>query len=601
MRDNLQNRSPQAFGRRLISILLLLVSWTAFGGPPLELGNASPPAKGAGAPGSYHLYLPLVMRPPAAPADLEITQSVQQPGNPVTLVANRPTFVRYTLTDPSAHSGVEALLYGSRGGTSLPGSPIAAINNPRTLESSADRSSLNDTFNFNLPTSWISGTVQLWTSASNGTGYSVQGGPRTVAFLSNDPLPIRVLPIAYTCTSGGSGTTTPSGPFTYLDDVAFKLYPVPSTDLDVHAPVSYSGPCINGQPNPSYDGGDWDSMLHAVRDVWSAEGQPNRYYYGLVNSYCGGSCIAGLGYVGWYKAAVGWNGGGQSDASSTHAHELGHNHGLPHAPGCGAGNPDPNYPYAGGLIGDSGHPNYGYDILSGSLKVFSSYYDIMTYCGSKWISDYNYEGLYDFEQAQAAIQSPNPVQDSLLVTGSIDDDGTVRLQPAFRLGIPASEPRPGTFKLELLDSAGAVLSSTDFEPITAAADGIGGAQGGQEQSFTLTIPYVAGVEVIRVVQAGAPLTEIRADQFALDRPIGPIQAQLHAGYLLASWSGAPGASYLVRLSSDEGDHWQVIGVNLTQPRIDLPISEGADYLLEILASDGVHTKRVLVRPDVTLP
>ena len=45
-------------------------------------------------PGSYKVFIPLVIVPPRPPLDLEVTQAVQQPGNPVTLIAGRTTIAR---------------------------------------------------------------------------------------------------------------------------------------------------------------------------------------------------------------------------------------------------------------------------------------------------------------------------------------------------------------------------------------------------------------------------------------------------------------------------------------------------------------------------
>jgi hypothetical protein len=568
--------------------------------------DASPPfSASADAPGTT-LYLPFIANAPGAPSDLEVTQVVQQPGNPVLLIEGRATFVRYTLTDATAHTGVNAYLHGSRGGSPLPGSPISAMNNPRTLEASANRADWNDTFNFELPASWTSGTVELWGAASNGGSYDIVEGPVMVSFSPSNPLPLMVVPIAYTCTSGGTGTTTPSGsPYAYLDDVAYKYYPVPSTDLDMHAPVSYSGPCYNGQPYPSYnttDGGDWYDMLYLITNLWNTEGRPNRYYYGLVQIYCGGSCIAGLGWVGGSKAAVGWNGGSQYSASGTHAHELGHNHGLPHAPGCGAGNPDPLYPYANGKIGDAANPNFGYDIITDAIRVYSSYYDFMTYCSSDWISDYNYEKLYQHHQAQGDISLDliHPPDGTLLISGSLRPDGSVSIRPAFHLDVPAATPQMGDYTLELRDGAGAVLAEHPFGMTTIAVDGVGGAQGGESRAFSLSIPYTSGVESITVSRAGTKLGTRQASGVDPREAFGSASARFESGSVQAAWGARAGLTYLVRLSLDGGGTWQTVAAGLKHPALDLPMPAGTspmDLRLEIYASDGVHTERLDFGPN----
>ena len=71
------------------------------------------------------------------------------------------------------------------------------------------------------------------------------------------------------------------------------------------------------------------------------------------------SGIAGIGYVGG-KTALGWD--NLPTGSSVAAHEWGHNWGRNHSPCGGPSNPDPNYPYAGGMTGA-----YGLDVASATL------------------------------------------------------------------------------------------------------------------------------------------------------------------------------------------------------------------------------------------
>ena len=605
-----QSRRPT--GLIITLSFLVLTIWGSFASGPFITGEAGPAELPDLDPTGTTIYLPLVFGPEREPSDLEVTQAVQQPGNSVLLVADRSTFVRYTLTSETAHTDVIASLHGYRDGFPLPGSPLLAMNNPRTLESIANRTDWNDTFNFELPASWTTGTVALSGSASNGTTYDVVEGPITVTFNENDPLAITIVPIAYTCTSGGTGTTTPAGPFDYLVEDAYKLYPVPSTDLEVHAPLAYSGPCdADGDPTPLYNQtppppSDWHEMLYEIRDLWSLEGSPNRYYYGLVEIDCGGSCIAGLGYLGGNKAAVGWNGWGVShnSASGTHAHEVGHNHWLAHAPGCGAGNPDLSYPYGSGLIGDAAYPNYGYDILTDGIKPYPIHYDFMTYCSSEWISDYNYEKLYAWEQAQASM-APEIVgapMDALLISGWLRDDGSVEIRPAFRLDVLATPSGSGPYTLELLDGDGTRLAAYPFDVVSALADSYGGGLGGEVESFHLTIPYTPEIDQIRVVKDGAVLGELRAKPIPPGLSLAPAQAHIEQGVLHATWAGPAGAAYLVRLSLDGGATWQTVGVNLERPSIHLPMSAAAagDVRLEILASDGIHSERIDVGPVSTI-
>jgi hypothetical protein len=568
-----------------------------------DVAHAVAPAPACGTV-SCTTHLPRVFGsspPPASPPALEITQGVQQLDSSVVLIAGRPTFARLTLTSTAPHAGVSAWLYGSRGGVALPGSPIAALNNPRTLEPTANRADLGDTFNFELPTSWASGSIALEVQAGNGSGYSYTGTPVDAQFVQADPLPVTIVPIVYTCTSGGSGTTTPPGPYGYVTDFTYRVYPVPNVALATHASISYSGPCnSSGVPKPEY--GDWVDMLYAVTSVSSSDS----YYYGLVEIDCGGGCIAGIGWVGGYKAAVGFDGIPplHSGAGETHAHEVGHNHGRAHAPGCNASNPDAGYPYVSGgkgLIGDGAHANFGFDVDSLSIYPYTSYYDIMSYCGPEWISDYTYEALLAWDQAQPDLTDiPQPAR-AFLVSGSIDPAGRVAFRPAYVLDAPIELPEGGDHTLELLDAAGHVVAAYPFQPVTADVDRTGGASS-QQMGFHLAVPYVEGVAAMRVRRAGATLGELApgARAPALDADASALD--LLAASPTVAWSAADfdgdAVHYLVRASVDGGATWQVIGVDLTRPAITLNRSDlgGQSVLVEVLASDGVHTTPLRLGP-----
>jgi len=547
---------------------------------------------------SCTLFLPIVFKSSQEPTQLEVTQAVQQPDNSVLLVANRPTFARLTLTSTIAYTNVTAYLYGTRDGSPLPGSPIAALNNPRTLKSTVNRGVLNDTFNFQLPSAWLNGTIQLYGSASGPGGFSFSGLPVTFQFISANPMHVTIVPIAYTCTSGGSGTITPPGPYAYLTDFTFRVYPVASIPTSTHASLSYSGPCYNSLPDPTST--DWSNMLYDVRDTWSAEGRPNRYYYGLVKIDCTGGCISGIGYVGYYQVAVGFDGIGasHSSASETHAHEVGHNHGRGHAPGCGASSPDPSFPYVTdgkGYIGNSAHPNYGFDLKTQAIYPYSTYYDMMSYCGPEWISDYTYEALWDYDNLYMT-RSDAPTGRALMVSGQLDPSADqVSFRPAYVLDLPIQLPTPGDYTLELLDADAQVIAAYPFEPVRAQADRFGAGMAFESVSFNLTVPYDDRIASIRVRRGEAVLGALTAGAQAPSLEAGAATWRTEPGKTLVTWSGrdtdGDELRYLVRASTDGGVTWQVIGVNLTTPALELRSNEwsGQHVLIQVLASDGVHT------------
>ncbi len=66
----------------------------------------------------------------------------------------------------------------------------------------------------------------------------------------------------------------------------------------------------------------------------------------------------------------------------TFAHELGHDVNLRHAPGCGAGGPDWDYPHEDATIGV-----WGYDVTAGAAGLKPpGIFDYMSYCDPTWVS-----------------------------------------------------------------------------------------------------------------------------------------------------------------------------------------------------------------------
>lgn len=581
------------------------------GGTPSHATRAAPvsaPSGGCGAV-SCTSYLPIVSRDYPPQPQFEVTQAVQQPDNSVPLVANRAAFVRLTLTSTLAYTNVNAWLHGARNGVPLPGSPVAALNNPRTLAPTVDRSALGDTFNFQLPSSWPNGTVALKAYAANPSSWQFDSAYKMFQFVQADPLHVTIVPIAYTCTSGGSGTTTPAGPYGYLTGFAYRTYPVPSVPTSTHASLSYSGPCAGGVPDPVWE--DWEGILDAVTGAWEADGFPNSYYYGLVKVACAGGCYSGVGWLGGLKAAAGWDGWdtAHSSASETHAHEVGHNWERDHAPGCGAGYADPYFPYVSGgrgYIGDGAHPNYGFDINTRAIHVYATYYDLMGYCGPEWISDYTYKALLAYNQGQIALGSAvAPGDRVLMISGRIHpSSGQVAFWPAYTLEVPdaARLPDPGEYTIELHDASGHVKSAYPFAPTRAHADSFRGGAASEFLGFHMTLPYAERVASVRVRRGGAILGVLEAGQRAPTLYAGASTQSADARSVRVNWSGrgADGEAlhYLVRASTDDGATWQTIGVNLSTPSIDLVHDDfgGQRVLVQVLASDGLRTTSLRLGP-----
>ena len=118
-----------------------------------------------------------------------------------------------------------------------------------------------------------------------------------------------------------------------------------------------------------------------------------------------------------------------------------------------AGNPDPNYPYAGRR-----HRRLRLDVAAQTLKP-PTYTDLMGYCNNEWISDYTYTGCWT-----TAARTPTSrrafaqaMQPCLLVWGRIVDGQPV-LEPAFQVVTrPALPARTGPYTRRGRDAAGRLV------------------------------------------------------------------------------------------------------------------------------------------------
>jgi len=328
-------------------------------------------------------YLPLVIAPvdDLAISRLEITQAVQNVGNNVPLVQDRPAFVRvYAWTtglNPS--EPVSVTLSASRGGQSLGTLYLGPGAAPRAT----NPGDLTSTFNFWPPAAWLSGRVAF--VAKVDAGENIQeldetnnAFTETVTFEAVPPLDLTLVPINYT--HEPHGTYFPGPTSDTVSGRVIHFFPLNAVNVSIRSPIDFSGDLSLGS--------EWSELMRKVADVKNADGSPGgQVYYGVIpTSNDNGDhyprAWGGYAAIGWIRAGVGIEG-----AETLAAHEIGHNFGLRHAP---CGNPagvDDNYPYPDGSIGQ-----YGYDVFN--QKLWAPYapdyaVDLMTYCWPEWISDYH--------------------------------------------------------------------------------------------------------------------------------------------------------------------------------------------------------------------
>jgi hypothetical protein len=507
------------------------------------------------------VYLPVVMQPSIdlTIGSLEATQSVQTPNNGVPMVAGRSTVVRIYAQTSSTQpvSGVRVSLAASRNGSPLSGSPL--ILGPGSVSTAPSRGVYTSSFNALLPSAWLSGKVTLLATVDSSnvvfeSNESNNTAAVTLDFNSVPALSLKIVPINYTHTPNGH---TYPGPATdTISDWIMRSYPLSAINTSFHPSVNFTGNLGNGS--------DWSSLLNLVSNLKDSEGAPNaQVYYALVPIKNGSDVwfhggISGIGWIGWrasvgleLPASLGW---GQDATGQNAAHEIGHNLGRQHAPCGGPSGVDPNYPYANASIGQ-----YGLDISKSRIwspVAPDNTKDLMSYCGPAWLSDYNYQGLYNNQRAVGLSVNDLPVTNSLLIRATVKGDGAPTLLPAYSLrGSPTLVTAPTDYAIELLDQQGNVIASDAVTLLEAEENGI------VAHSIHAVVPRPAQpIAKLRVLRSGRLVAERVFNRLA-PRLAAQVTVEQATHVLTLHW-GEPDVPALVRYTVDDGKSWTTLGLDV---------------------------------------
>lgn len=274
-----------------------------------------------------------------------------------------------------------------------------------------------------------------------------------------DPLTLVIVPIRYQADGSNRVPDISTGHIDEIQEAMYALYPTNEVTVRVENPLDWPDAITPG-------GGGWGNLLATMNNrAARADERRNTYYYGLFNSedsfrdYCRAGCILGLATLAtqvedFPRAAIGI--GYRGAAVETLVHEVGHSHGLRHAP-CGrASAVDQDYPYDDAEVGV-----WGYNLVSEQLRP-PERHDMMSYCDPIWISDYNYNLLHERILEVRDISRSRLVEVTRLY---VDGTGT-----AFNRGVvEVREPGVGqTVPVDLYDASGKLLRTVEgvFEPYT---------------------------------------------------------------------------------------------------------------------------------------
>jgi len=615
---------------------------------------------------------------------IEVTQTIQniapaaQPtiGCDVPLIAGKPTVVRAFPTSDQLTPGVPAVLHATVGGNPLPGSPLRSALATRTVavNSSIAREDRWACFEWTLPNAWV------WVEGNITFRAEINPGPVRVVPESNTsnnnltitrtfhnraPLCLMFKRIR----THGSDYRYGAPGFSDIIDRLETLMPVPFvyTHSISGRMEEWQWGCLCFEPYelPS----DQNSIIFKLwhDDLTSSDPRycnsvgADTHRVGMVSpdTYTGilEEELLGLGSMVWDVSFVKMQSDGMTTFDApwggvTMAHEISHNYnGIP----CHTGNPIPcegpacvpgtyrrwmhvrcetpyldevncAYPYDPCVIGPAGDDQFfGFDILSSSIINPLDASDYMSYRSPRWVSDYNYRGMFNelptSTVAAAPAVSAAGSTEYLAVSGLIDPrgNGTISSLSAMRLpaGGPASSakidkhlaeqvgalPASPRFVLDLLSASGAILASESFDVMATAEEA-----DGEEEPFAHILPYPPGTRQIRIRTQPANAV-IATYPASVNSPVvsaitSPTLGQVVNNTLTVAWtaSDADGDPLLftVQYSPDNGTTWENLAVDTGNTSISLaaadieflcgsltPVSPGSS-LIRVIASDGFN-------------
>lgn len=437
--------------------------------------------------------------------------------NDPTLVSGKRALVRaHVLSDGIATSSPVVEAIARNGGTEV---GRRMLSGPSFVPNSETPEMLDMSYTAEMPQAWVEPGLQIEIVVDPSDLVADDREPSNDSKLTSvnvvigPEINLVVVPLVV-----NGRTPTPAD---YHDDM-FKRWPLRSINITTRAAYTVTS-VSDVQP----DGTGWNEVLNELAALRSSDGSTAYYYGALDLTYNSG--VFGLGFVG-AGASIG------ADFSvPTMLHEVGHNFSLQHAPCGGAQGVDSNYPHTGGICG-----TYGYDLLDGDLFEPDATNDLMGYCGTRWISGYNYGLVRDRLVAQSQVQpllaqasqTPEPL---VTVSGWISKSGAVTFGNTRRsVGIApktGGENRDGGHRLQAAFGDGSVTTHS----VSAWQIGCG-KPNPRGDYFTITIPDRSGLHAIAMVDAAGRELARHMDSFDVTMVDSIVQSEEVGETLSVSWN-----------------------------------------------------------------
>lgn len=583
---------------------------------------------------------------------LEVVQTIQNPNNDVPLVSGKETFVRVfprILSSTPPRTNVDlwpnVLLYGTRGGTPLPGSPLEPVHSPgnrHSVGTTINRRDVNNGVWFRLPASWTDGTVQLRAVVNPRrvqaeTNYANNEVTRNTTFVRKAPICLDIKPVSTERGVTISAWSLDEGRQRFIRSFfrrAEQLLPTHELRVFMRGGNPLRKPrwyLFESDPfGLSRTNADSGLMLfllkvstlfddnlcpdggRTIRTVM-AQDFPEREVNGMNLD------DTVLFFTFWEPAggfAQNVPGGGV-----TLAHELGHAYGRRHV-NCPPGVPDnvdSGYPHPPCQLDTPGPNEYlGFDgFRTLSLLLPDTTGDVMSYAHliprPRWTSNYTWLGLFNQINNRSSAVAATEVEAStpqstlsFIVTGFIS--GTVaEMRESFELPEPLLSQVTAQINASTVESPDYRIRAfngttllVDLPLRIASAEGDLG-PGMPEPDLTgffqrLDLPArPTRIEVVRVtggsvigrlnVSPNPPIVTITAPTAG-----SSVDRTLTVGWNASDPDGGL-LHHMVRYSADNGATWTVIGQGLTANTLTVDISSlpGGTGRIQVITTDGLNT------------
>ncbi len=483
----------------------------------------------------------------------------------------------------------------------IPRTPYNFSVPPRRLSQVA-RKNANDTLNFRIPGNLCRGSLDFRITIFDAqhpaeAGFTASPRSMTLQFVETAPLKIRLVRIRYKNAARAMDIPAAStADFWMTAQLTLKTFPIPRIDVVRDSVELYDGDFTSffasGGPGAQ---GSTGTIFEILKRLRTAEGLAGDVRYLAIIP---GFPTNRTGAQGWAAARL-----QIAEVFDGHAmaQELGHNSGFPgHAPGCGAGSPDPNYPiydgYPSASIGE-----FGFDTVNSVVFDPAITRDFMSYCRNPWVSPYTYLKLLRTftSAARAAPQTLFAQQQVMTFSFAVHRNGKVN---HFKPGLDAVVPPPvftGTvtpYTVELHDQDGNPLVSQRlrlYPPLQTLDDAV--------LDFFVEIPRRDDATSVVIRQDDKTLykhTIAKSDPVVTLRSL-KMAAKARAvqtGTIPVGWAGKgardSSARYTLRYSNDGGRSWFLLADDLTQKEFTVDLDElpgGDECVLQVTAASGLRT------------